>query len=165
MASGGMLDPPGGFDQQRVACGMAERVVDRLELVEIEAMEREQAAVAFRRAEQMLQLLLEHRPVGQPGQRVVEGELGDALLALGDLADHLVEAVREPRELVLAAHAHLDMLSRGQPPGRLVETGKRLGDSARRLHVAKATRSSPSNVMTPSASCSLRASASAWPLG
>ena len=71
-----------------------------LELVEIEAVEREQAAIALRRAEQMVELLLEHGAVGQAGQHVVEGELGDALLALGDLADHFVEAGREPRQLV-----------------------------------------------------------------
>ena len=66
----------------------------------------------------MLELLLEHAAVGQPGQDVVEGELGDALLALGDLADHLVEAGREPRQLVAAANPHLDMLARGEPARR-----------------------------------------------
>ena len=149
-----------------VAGRMAERVVDHLELVEVEAMQREQAAVALGRAEQMLELLLEHGAVGQPGQHVVEGELGDALLALGDLADHFVEAVGEPRKLVLAAHPDLDMLARGEAPGGFVEPRERLRDSRPPPSTSRRRRaSSPSSVMTPSASCSLRASASASRLG
>ena len=84
-------------------------------------------------AEVMLELLLEHGAVGQAGQHVVEGELGDALLALGDLAGHFVEAVGEPRQLVLAAHPDLDMLARGEAPGGFVEAGERLRDPRRRL--------------------------------
>ena len=136
-----------------------------LELVEIEAMQREQRRRCRASAEQMIELLLEHGAVGQAGEDVVEGELGDALLALGDLADHVVEAVREPRELVAAAHADLDMLARREPAGGFVEAGERLGDPPAACHVAKATSKRPSNVMTASASCSLRASASASALG
>jgi len=112
---------------------MAERIVDDLELIEVEAMQREQRAVARRGAEVMLQLLLEHRAVGQARQLVVERELRDPLLALGDLADHLVEAVGKPREFVLAANANLDVLTRCQPPRSLVEPRERLRDPARRL--------------------------------
>ena len=73
-----------------------------LELVEVEAMQREQAAVAFADARNsMVELLLEHGPVGQAGQHVVESELGNTLLAFGDLADHLVEAAGKPRQFVL----------------------------------------------------------------
>ena len=42
MAPRRVLYPPPGFNQQSVAGRMAERVVDDLELVEVEAMEREQ---------------------------------------------------------------------------------------------------------------------------
>ena len=92
-------------------------------------MQREQAAIAFRRAEQMLELLLEHGAVGQPGQHVVERELRDALLAFDDLADHFIEARREPRQLVVAAHPDLDMFAGGQPARGVVEAGERLRDS------------------------------------
>ena len=105
-------------------------------------MQREQAAIAFRRAEQMLELLLEHGAVGQTGQDVVEGELGDALLALGDLADHVVEARREPRQLIVAAHPHLDMLAGRQPAGGFVEPGERLRDSPGRPPRREARRGS-----------------------
>ena len=149
MAARRMLNALAGLDQQGIAGGVAERVVDHLELVEVEAVEREQAVVAVERAEQMFELLLEHASVGQPGQDVVEGELGDALLALGDLADHLVEAGREPRELVAAAHPHLDMLAGREPAGGFVEPRQRLGDAPRRAPCREARRASrPSKVMT-----------------
>ncbi len=110
------------FDQKQIACGMAERVVDDLELVEIEAMKRELAAVAAGDAQQMLELLLEHGPVGKPGQDVVERELRNPLLALGDLADHVVEAFGEPRELVGSTHADVDMLAGRETARGFVET-------------------------------------------
>ena len=132
MAARGLQQALPGLDQQSVPGRMTERVVDDLELVEIEAMERKQAAVALRRAEQMVELLLEHGAVGKPGEHVVERELGDPLLALGDLADHLVEAGREAGKLVFAANADLDMLARSKPPGGLVEARQRLGNPARR---------------------------------
>ena len=77
----------------------------------------------------MVELLLEHGAVGQAGQHVVEREVGDPPLALLDLRGHLVEARRQSPELVLAAHLDFDVLARGQPAGRLVEPGQRLGDA------------------------------------
>ena len=91
-------------------------------------MQREHAAAAVASVpEQMFELLLEHAAVGQAGQDVVEGELGDALLALGDLADHLVEAPASRADLVAAAHPDLDVLARRQAPRRLVERGPAAG--------------------------------------
>src|SRR3954452_18580573 len=81
----------------------------------------------------MVELLMKHRPVGKGRQDVVEGELGDALLALSDLADHFVETVGEPRQLVLAAHPDLDMLARRQASSGLVETRERLRYPPRRF--------------------------------
>lgn len=72
------------LDQQLVAGGMAERIVDVLEMVEVEEGERDVAAGRTggdRRGDQMPQL----RAVGQAGEDVVIGEprdLGAGLLAL-----------------------------------------------------------------------------------
>src|SRR5205823_983465 len=112
LPAGGFEHPPARLDEQGVARRMAERVVDHFELVEIEAMQREQAAIALRRAERMLELLLEHGAVGQAREHVVKRELGDAPLALDDLARHLIEAGRQPRELVATADPNLHMLAR-----------------------------------------------------
>ena len=113
----------------------------------------------------MVELLLEHRAVGQPGQHVVEGELGDPLLAFGDLADHLVEAGGQPRQLVAPANPDLDMLARARRPA--ASSSRASGWVIRRaaFHVAMPTSSRPSIVMRPSASWSLRASAIAAALG
>ena len=54
---------------------MAERVVDRLEPVQIQENDRYRAAVAVRQIQRMLEPVGEQRPVGQPGEPVVEGEV------------------------------------------------------------------------------------------
>ena len=133
MAARGLLHAAARLDQQRVAGRMTKRVVDDLELIKIEAVKREQVSTSFHGAEQMIELLVEHGAVGKRGQHVVEGELGDTLLAFGDLADHFVEARGKPRELVLAAHADLDMFTRRQAPCRLVEPCEGLCDPSRRF--------------------------------
>ena len=69
---------------------MPERVVDHLELVEVDVEQRDRAAAPRGLLDGALEVLLEHRAIGQPGQRVVVGEVGDPLLrglALGDVAD------------------------------------------------------------------------------
>ena len=103
---------------------MPERVIDDLELIEVEAVQREQAAAPFGSAEMMIELLLEHRPVRKSRQRVIEGELHDPLLALGDPADHHVETFGQPRQLVLSADMDLDVLTRGEPASSFVELAR-----------------------------------------
>ena len=82
-----------GFDQQGVAGRMAERVVDALNWSRSRQWSANRLPLPLRRANSMVELLLEHRPVRQAGQHVIERELGDALLALRDLAGHFVETV------------------------------------------------------------------------
>jgi hypothetical protein len=68
---------------------MAERVVDRLEPVEVEEQHRDIGAAA-NPAERLGHPFGQHRPIGQAGQRVVPGEVGDALLRLAALGDVFV---------------------------------------------------------------------------
>ena len=81
------LEPPGGRDQQLVAGGVAEAVVDVLEVVQVDEQDGQ---VALARAGQgVLDPLGEQGAVGQAGQPVVEGlvdELGLQLLAVRDVA-------------------------------------------------------------------------------
>ena len=59
--------------QQLVAGRVAEAVVDRLEVVEVDEQHRELVARGAAVArERLLEAVLEQRPVGEPGQRVVE---------------------------------------------------------------------------------------------
>ena len=58
---------------------MAERVVDALEAVEVEAQHGE-ALAAPQALQRLLQLLAEQRAVGEVGQRVVARKVGDLLL-------------------------------------------------------------------------------------
>jgi hypothetical protein len=66
--------------QDSVADRMAERVVHRLEAVEVDAMHREGPAMAPAVGEGALQLLAEDRAVAEIGQRVVVRHVGDARL-------------------------------------------------------------------------------------
>src|SRR5882672_11361823 len=74
--------------QQRVARGVAERVVDQLEAVEIDREQRELRAAARRGEDRLRGALGEQRAVGEPGERIAPRELLDArlvLLARGDV--------------------------------------------------------------------------------
>ena len=120
--------------QQLVAGIVAERVVDALEVVEIEEQAGDVRAVALRLREDLLQPLVQQRAVGQPGQDVVLRELvgmrsrdlellrplrdlvleraliGRHLgLRLGEPLRHVVERVREQPELVRGARRHVDV--------------------------------------------------------
>ena len=79
---------------QLVAGRMAERVVDRLEAVEIEIEERS-APPCPRAKQRFAELLLEEEAVGEPGQRIVERDELDLVLsalALGHVAGDADEA-------------------------------------------------------------------------
>jgi hypothetical protein len=66
------------LDQDVVAGGVAEAVVDRLEVVQVDEEDGGVAEVAA--VEGVLDPLAEQAAVGQPGQRVVEGLEGQLLL-------------------------------------------------------------------------------------
>ena len=76
--------------QQRVAGGMAEQVVDLLEAVEVDAQQRHWPPPAASHRDLAVELAVEAAAVGQPGQRIVLGEvaqIGFRLLARADVAD------------------------------------------------------------------------------
>ena len=80
----------GGRAQQLVADRVAEAVVDRLEVVEIDEDHRELTVVAPAARERQGQAILEQRPVGETGEVVVERLMAELLLerdALGDVAE------------------------------------------------------------------------------
>ena len=68
-----VAQPRGDRDQQLVAGGVAEAVVDRLEVVEVEEQRGHRARAAARPARAASAALDEPAAVGQAGQRVVEG--------------------------------------------------------------------------------------------
>ena len=85
------------FLQQHVADGVAERVVDGLEAVEVDEHHRGLLAVAVGQRERLLQAVLQQAPVGQAGERVVVGEVLGARVGLlqldGALGDRALERV------------------------------------------------------------------------
>ena len=83
----GHRQPLGRLAQYLVAAGVAERVVDELEAVEVDVDEPDGAAAAPRARERLGEVLLEQRAVGQAGQPVVVGEVRDLALGLAALGD------------------------------------------------------------------------------
>ena len=76
-------------DQQHVALRVAERVVDGLEVVEIEEDHGDRARVPAREHERVRHAIEKERAIRQPGERVVKclmRELGLQRLALADVA-------------------------------------------------------------------------------
>ena len=107
----------GGRAQQLVADRVAEAVVDRLEVVEIDEDHRELTAVAPAARERQGQAILEQRPVGEAGEVVVERLMAELLLerdALGDVA----EVEQDPVDQRIA-----DVVVRDQLDGSVVAVG------------------------------------------
>ena len=91
------LDEPlrGGL-QQPVADVVAERVIDVLEVVEVDHQHGEAVLRAPRQVERVLHAVAEQAPVRKQCQRIVEGELPELVLeglALGDVAQVQREAL------------------------------------------------------------------------
>ena len=70
-----------------VALGVAEGVVDRLEAVEVEEHDRARHIAGGRGAQRLAEQLADAAAVGQAGQHVDVGEVGQPLLRLADLGD------------------------------------------------------------------------------
>ena len=88
--------PVGDGDEQPVAGGVAEAVVDHLEVVEVEEQHRDALVVELGVGERAPEPVDEEQPVRQPGERVVDRLVREPLaarLALGDVLDlaHEVE--------------------------------------------------------------------------
>ena len=120
-------EPAGDFLQQRVADRMAERVVDVLEMIEIEAEHRELIA-APDEPQRLFELFAEQRPVRQIGQRVMARHMRDLLLGRLPFGD-----VLEGRDPSAALHGLIDDADRtsvaGHRPGHAV-AGLGRGDHA-----------------------------------
>ena len=82
-------DPLGHLEQHPVTGGVAEAVVDGLEVVEVDEHDGHPDPFAQRPRHRVADALVEQRAVGQVGDGVVEGLVGELLLellALGDVA-------------------------------------------------------------------------------
>ena len=133
-----LADAARGLAQHLVAGRVAERVVDELEVVEVEVEERDRLAGAARADEVQAQLLLELRAVRQAGERVVVGEVGDLRLGAAALGDVLAGAQDgDDLALVVAQRAvaprDLAVVAVLGPDERLERVARRLdaGDQAR----------------------------------
>jgi hypothetical protein len=85
-------------DQQLIAREMTERVVDALEVVEVQEQHGAEASVAEHLGSSLIESIIEERAIGESGQRVVQGlvgELGRQRALVGDvtLRDDVVEDV------------------------------------------------------------------------
>ena len=81
----------GDVPQQLVAGGVPERVVDGLEVVEVDEQHREKLAVAMGSGDRVRHSVFEQRPVREMRQGIVErlvSQLGFEMPALAEAADH-----------------------------------------------------------------------------
>ena len=81
--------------KQLVADGVAERIVDDLEAIEVEAKDRYAAPLDRRFGERGPEAGHEVGAVGQPGERIVERFVGQAPGRLSNPPGHAVEALGE----------------------------------------------------------------------
>ena len=102
--------------EQFVADRMAERIVDALEVVEIEAVHGEALALASATRQQFVEPLIEQDAIGQIGQRVMMRHIGNARLGLFALGD--IDQRHQDRRLVAERHPaaidqHVDLAAIG----------------------------------------------------
>jgi len=77
----------GGLDQQRIAHRVSQAVVDGLEAVEVQVQHRPPPLLPMRPLDGLFETGLRQQAVGQIGQRIVMGQIGELLLAVLDVAD------------------------------------------------------------------------------
>ena len=82
--------PVGDYLEKLVTGGMAKRIVHRLELIEIEVMNRDHFLAMNSAAQRMFEPLVQQHAVGQIGQRVVVGHIFDLDLGPALLGDVFV---------------------------------------------------------------------------
>ena len=110
--------------EQLVAGGVAERIVDALEMVEIEIKHCELFAAADQR-KFLLEPFAQQHPVGQIGQRIVMRKMGDALLGILALGHVLDDAEQILRLAVVVPDREPAREDRAQPSRRGVRSGAR----------------------------------------
>ena len=81
------MQAPGHLHQQQIAHIVAQGVVERLELIQINEQQRPVVARALTQHHGLLQAVEQQAPVGQAGERVIEREMADLFLGLLALAD------------------------------------------------------------------------------
>ncbi len=96
----GFLEHPAHPDDELIALAVAEVVVDVLEVVDVH--EQHRADIAGLQC--LLQRALQAHPVGQPGERIVRGEVLDLqrrFVLLGDIAGGAADADDQAVVIVL----------------------------------------------------------------
>lgn len=81
--------------KQGIASGMAQRVVDDLEIVEVDVNNHQPRVIASPR-QSMVELFDEQFAVGKIGEAVVQCHMGNLTLALLDCRNHIVKARADP---------------------------------------------------------------------
>ncbi len=95
-----LAQPRADGEQQFVADGVAERVVDDLEVIEVEAQHRQRFLGALGLRQHEAEVVAEQRAVGQAGEQVVVGLVVHGFLGLLALGDILGDAVAADEALL-----------------------------------------------------------------
>ncbi len=80
-------EPLGRGDQQPVAFGVTETVVDPLEVVEVEEEHRDRPPLALGESQRVAHAVAEERAIRQTGERIVKGLMRELLFQALPLAD------------------------------------------------------------------------------
>src|SRR5208282_5877007 len=100
-----LLEPLCDRHEQLVSHLVAERVVDVLELIEVEKEDRKTVVASLHPADLLLEALAEHHSVRQVGQEIMAGRVYGHLLGTLALDDFLLEVGGEDLQAVSAVAA------------------------------------------------------------
>ncbi|MNC29187.1 hypothetical protein D3C75_774280 [compost metagenome] len=95
-----LFEPEGGFLEHGIAKIMAQRIIDGLEVIQIDEDKGNLPVAALRCANRCIELCEEERAVRQVSQRIKHGLLLKLLLGLLQGIDHPVEFMLHITELI-----------------------------------------------------------------
>ncbi len=121
------LQPSADVLEELIPRGVAERVVDVLEVVDVEKVDRHHAIDPPRIVHGLHEAPVEQAAVGQPGERILVREVLERLLGALTILGHAVERGRQLADLVVRDHGDSVL---EQPMADGVRAGLELDDRA-----------------------------------
>lgn len=127
------LDAPGDLLQQQIANRVAQRVIDPLEVVQIQVKHRKRHRAASRSGKRVVQAFDQCGAIGQARQAIGAGEQGQFVLGLATFSDVEDDAFDFQQTAVLIAYRDVAVLH--PAPGALAGAHAEFDGRARRMPI------------------------------
>jgi hypothetical protein len=100
------VQPHSDLAQHVIADPMTEGIVDEFEAIQIHDQDRQRLSLRLRQDDAPFQRFGELRAIRQLRERVLVGEFQYALLAFGNAGTHMIQALCQRADLIVALHLY-----------------------------------------------------------